>query len=102
MAAYALVEIEVTEPETYARYREIAPAIVAAFDGKYLMRGGVTETVEGTWQPKRLVILEFPSMQRLHEFYDSPEYAEAKLMRQRSTKTTFVFCEGLASPGIPL
>ena len=95
MAAYALVEIEVTDPETYARYREMAPAIVAAFGGKYLMRGGATETVEGTWQPRRLVILEFPSMERLHAFYDSPEYAEAKALRQRSTKSTMVFCEGL-------
>jgi len=95
MAAYALIEIEVTDPETYARYRELAPAIVAAFGGKYLMRGGATETVEGTWQPERLVILEFPSMERLHAFYNAPEYQEAKALRQRSTRTTMVFCEGL-------
>jgi uncharacterized protein (DUF1330 family) len=95
MAAYALVEIEVIDPEAYARYREIAPELVRAFDGKYLTRGGATETVEGTWQPKRLVILEFPSMARLHEFYNSPEYAEAKALRMRSTNSTMVFCEGL-------
>lgn len=95
MAAYALIEIEVTDPETYAHYRELAPAIVAAFGGKYLMRGGATETVEGTWQPERLVILEFPSMERLHAFYNAPEYQEAKGLRQRSTRSTMVFCEGL-------
>ena len=95
MAAYALIEIEVTDPENYARYREMAPAIVAAFGGKYLMRGGATETVEGTWQPKRLVILEFPSMESLHAFYNAPEYQEAKALRQRSTKSTMVLCEGL-------
>jgi uncharacterized protein (DUF1330 family) len=95
MAAYALVEIEVIDPEAYARYRDMAPAVVAAFGGKYLTRGGATETVEGTWQPKRLVILEFPSMTRLHEFYDSPEYAEAKALRIRSTNSTMVFCEGI-------
>lgn len=95
MAAYALIEIEVTDPETYARYRELAPAIVAAFGGKYLMRGGATETVEGTWEPERLVILEFPSMERLHTFYNAPEYQEAKALRQRSTRSTMVFCEGL-------
>ncbi|HEY8284662.1 MAG TPA: DUF1330 domain-containing protein [Chloroflexota bacterium] len=95
MAAYVLVEIEVTNPEMYARYREMAPALVAAFGGKYLTRGGITETVEGTWQPKRLVILEFPSMARIHEFYDSPEYAEAKLLRQNATNSTMIFCEGL-------
>ncbi|MGH2410642.1 MAG: DUF1330 domain-containing protein [Chloroflexota bacterium] len=95
MAAYVVVEIEVTDPERYARYREIAPALVAAFGGRYLTRGGVTETVEGTWQPKRLVILEFPSMERIHEFYDSTEYAEAKLLRQNSTNSTMVFQEGI-------
>ncbi|HXT35440.1 MAG TPA: DUF1330 domain-containing protein [Chloroflexota bacterium] len=95
MAAYILVEIEVTNPEEYARYREMAPALIAAFDGKYLTRGGATETVEGTWQPKRLVILEFPSMERIHEFYDSPAYAEAKLLRQNSTKSTMVFQDGI-------
>ncbi len=95
MAAYVLVEIEVTDPEAYARYREMAPALVAAFGGKYLTRGGATETVEGTWQPKRLVILEFPSMERIHEFYHSPEYAEAKLLRQNSTRTTMVFQDGI-------
>ena len=95
MAAYVLVEIEVTDPEAYARYRELAPALVASFDGKYLTRGGATETVEGTWQPKRLVILEFPSMERIHEFYDSPEYAEAKVLRQHSTKSTMIFQDGI-------
>jgi len=95
MAAYALIEIEVTDPENYARYREMAPAIVAAFGGTYLMRGGATETVEGTWQPERLVILEFPSMERLQAFYNAPEYQEAKALRQRSTRSTMVFCEGL-------
>ena len=95
MPAYALVEIEVIDPEAYARYREIAPALVAAFDGEYLTRGGATETVEGTWQPKRLVILRFPSMARLHEFYDSPEYAEAKALRMCSTNSTRVFQEGI-------
>jgi uncharacterized protein (DUF1330 family) len=95
VAAYLLVEIDVIEPETYARYRELAPPIIAAYGGKYLMRGGATETVEGTWQPKRLVILEFPSMERLHAFYNAPEYAELKALRQRSTKSTMVFCEGI-------
>jgi len=100
MAAYVIVDIEVTDPEVYARYRELAPPIVAAFGGKYLMRGGATETVEGTWQPKRLVILEFPSMESIHTFYDSPEYAEAKALRQTSTKSTMVFCEGLSVTGL--
>ena len=95
MAAYVLVEIDVTDPEAYAQYREMAPAIVAAFGGKYLTRGGATETVEGTWQPKRLVILEFPSMEKLRAFYDAPEYAEAKALRQRSTRSSMVFCEGI-------
>lgn len=95
MAAYVVVEIEVTDPEAYARYREMAPALVAAFGGKYLTRGGATETVEGTWQPKRLVILEFPSMDHIHRFYHSPEYAEAKALRQNSTNSTMIFCEGI-------
>jgi uncharacterized protein (DUF1330 family) len=95
MAAYALVDVEVTDPETYARYREMVPEIIAAFGGKYLVRGGATETVEGTWQPRRLVILEFPTMEMLHAFYDAPEYAEAKAIRLRSANSTIVLCEGL-------
>jgi len=61
------------------------------------MRGGATETVEGNWRPQRLVILEFPSMERLKAFYNAPEYAEAKALRQRSTKSTMVLCEGISS-----
>jgi uncharacterized protein (DUF1330 family) len=95
VAAYALVEIEVTDPEAYARYREQVPEIIAAYGGKYLVRGGATETVEGAWQPKRLVILEFPSMERLREFYNAPEYAALKDLRLRTARSSMVFCEGL-------
>jgi uncharacterized protein (DUF1330 family) len=95
VAAYAMVEVDVTDPEIYAQYREQVPAVIAAYGGKYLIRGGATETVEGDWQPKRLVLLEFPTMERLRAFYDAPEYAPLKDLRLRSSRSTVVICEGV-------
>lgn len=60
MPAYVVVDIAIHDPETYARYREIAPPSIAAYGGRYLARGGATAVLEGTWSPARLVILEFP------------------------------------------
>jgi len=96
MPAYLVVQITVRDPSTYDRYRELAPASIAAYGGRYLARGGLTETLEGTWRPKRLVILEFPSVERLREWWSSPEYAPAKALRQASADTEMVLLEGLS------
>ena len=99
MAAYALVEIDVIDPDTYARYREVAPAIVAAFGGTYLTCGGATETVEGTWQPQRLIILEFPSLDRLQAFYNAPASADARPCASAQPRAPW--SSARASNGVP-
>ncbi len=94
MSAYVIVDIEVTNPEAYADYAKLAPPTVAAYGGKYLARGGRTETLEGDWAPKRLVILEFPSVEQAKQWLNSPEYSGAKQLRHKHAKSRMVVIEG--------
>jgi uncharacterized protein (DUF1330 family) len=96
MAAYLIADIEVTDPEGYAEYRRIVGDSIAAFDGRFLARGGRTEALEGNWTPKRVVIVEFPSMARLAAWYASPEYAPALALRKRCAVSSLVMTEGVA------
>jgi len=98
MPAYIVVDIEVQRPAEYERYKELAPPSIARYGGRYLARGGTTEVLEGTWQPTRLVILEFPSAKEARAWWASREYAEAKALRQASARTQMVLLEGLAAP----
>ena len=95
MAVYAVVNVQITDPDRYAEYREQAPGSIAHYGGKYLARGGTTEVLEGEWDPQRLVILEFESMERFHEWYNSPEYAPLKRLRGEAAVTHFVVVESL-------
>ncbi len=95
MPAYVIVEIEVTDPEGYAAYREQAPPIVAAFGGKYIVRGGALDVLEGEWQPKRLVILEFPTVDQAKSWWASEEYSEPKQLRRQTTHSNMIVVEGL-------
>jgi uncharacterized protein (DUF1330 family) len=95
MPAYLVADIEVTDPEGYAEYRRTVGASIAAFGGRFLARGGRTESLEGTWQPKRLVIVEFASMERLQAWYESPEYAPALALRKRASVSSLVLTEGI-------
>ena len=95
MPAYIVVQIEVDDPVPYERYRELAPASIAKYGGRYLVRGGATEALEGTWTPRRLVVLEFPSLEQAKAWWSSPEYAEARALRQSSART-----EMLVVPGV--
>jgi uncharacterized protein (DUF1330 family) len=95
MPAYLVVQVKVKDPVNYERYKGMAPASIAQYGGRYLARGGQTEILEGTWRPSRLVILEFPTMARAREWWNSPEYAEAKALRQATTETEMLLVEGL-------
>ncbi len=95
MSAYVIVEIDVQDAEGYARYREMAPASIAQYGGKYLARGGKTEVLEGEWQPKRLVILQFDSVERAKEWLHSQEYADARTLRHQHAKSNMVVIEGV-------
>jgi uncharacterized protein (DUF1330 family) len=94
MAAYILVDITINDPQTYERYKLLAPASIAAYHGKYLVRGGRTEVLEGDWEPSRLVILEFPGVEEAKAWFDSEEYAAAKALRQSCAATEMLLVEG--------
>jgi uncharacterized protein (DUF1330 family) len=95
MPAYVVVQIDVKDAETYERYKLLAPPAIAAYGGRYLVRGGATEALEGSWHPKRFVILEFPSTEQARAWWASPEYAAAKALRQSCTQTEMLLVEGL-------
>ena len=94
MAAYVIVDIEVTDPVGYEEYKKMAHAAVVQYGGRYLARGGPNETLEGDWRAKRLVILEFPSAEQARKWHDSPDYAPALALRNRTARTNMVLVEG--------
>ncbi len=94
MSAYVIVDIEVTDPQGYQEYVKLAPATVQRYGGRYLARGGHNETLEGDWQAKRLVILEFESLERAKAWLNSPEYAPARALRHKYARTNMVVVEG--------
>lgn len=94
MAAYVIVEVTIHDPKDYEEYKKLTPASIAAYDGSFAVRGGKTETLEGNWQPERIVVLEFPTVERAKEWWASDEYAPAKAIRQRSALTNMIVVEG--------
>lgn len=95
MTAYVVLDIEVIDPEKYKDYAKLAPASVEQYGGKYIVRGGANETLEGDWQAKRLVILEFPSVQQAKTWMNSPEYAPARALRHKYSRSNAVVVEGV-------
>lgn len=95
MSAYVIVDIEVTDPAQYEHYKALAPATVAAFGGRYVARGGATLSLEGDWHSKRLVILEFDSLERAQAWHDSPAYRAARTLRQSATRSRMIAVEGV-------
>jgi uncharacterized protein (DUF1330 family) len=96
MPAYVAVQIDIHDDVTYDRYRALAPASIAAHQGRYLVRGGACTTLEGGWLPSRFVILEFPSAEHARRWWESAEYAEAKALRQSSAHTEMLLVEGIS------
>jgi uncharacterized protein (DUF1330 family) len=96
LAAYIVVEVEVTDAERYAEYRTMVPASLAIYGGRFLVRGGAVETLEGDWQPSRFVILEFDSVEQAKRWWDSDEYREARDLRQAASMTKMIVVEGVA------
>ena len=94
MSAYVIGDINVTDPETYAKYAAGVPATVAAFGGTYLIRGASGEVFEGSWAPKRLVVLEFESINRVKEWYNSPEYQAVIGQRFSTSDSNLIFVDG--------
>ncbi len=95
MSAYIIVEVSITDPKEYEEYKKLTPAAIAAYDGKFIVRGAEAETLEGDWNPERIVVLEFPSVDRAKEWWNSDLYTTAKLIRQRAAKTKMIVIQGL-------
>ena len=95
MAAYVIAEVNITDSQLFAEYGKGVPATIAAYGGKYLVRGGRTEKKEGDWTPRRMVVLEFPNLEQARRWYDSPEYRPLLAMRLKSATTNLIFAEGV-------
>jgi uncharacterized protein (DUF1330 family) len=95
MPAYVIADVEVTDQDRYDEYRAQVPATLERYGGRFVVRGGAVTALEGGWEPGRLVVLEFPSVEDAHRWYDSEEYREPKALRQASSRGRFVLVEGV-------
>jgi uncharacterized protein (DUF1330 family) len=94
MPAYIIVDVSISDHEEYEEYKKLTPAAISDYDGKFIVRGGHTETLEGNWNPERIVVLEFPTFERAKEWWNSDVYSAAKAIRHRSAKTKMIVTEG--------
>ena len=94
MAAYIIVDVNINDQQEYEEYKKLTPASITAHGGRFVVRGGTTETLEGDWQPGRIVILEFPSFEQAKKWWESDEYAPAKAIRQRTAETKMILVDG--------
>lgn len=94
MTAYAIVRVHVTDPDQYKNYMALSPGAVEAHGGKFIARGGEAEVLEGDADDRRVVLLEFPSMEAARTFYDSPEYLEARAARAGAAEMHMQIVEG--------
>ena len=99
MPAYVIVDVKINNHEDYEEYKKLTPASITAYDGKFIVRGGKTETLEGDWDPERIVVLEFPTVERAKEWWASEMYVPAKQIRQRTASTQMIIVEGLLKNG---
>ena len=95
MAAYIYADVEITDPSAYEAYRQQVPALIAAHGGRYLVRGGAVEVLEGSRVPQRQVILEFPDMAHLKAFYTSAQYKKLIAIRQGASHGSLIAIEGV-------
>jgi uncharacterized protein (DUF1330 family) len=95
MSAYVIVEIDVFDSMGFEDYKRQVVPIVEKYGGKYIVAGGTLETLEGDWHPKRIVILEFPSVDRAKEWFNCEEYREPRKIRYRTAKTKMILVEGV-------
>jgi uncharacterized protein (DUF1330 family) len=95
MAAYVVVQVDVKDPVRYEDYRKMVPASLEKYGGRFLVRGGKTHRMEGDWAPKRFVLVEFPSVEQAKAWWASPEYAQAKALRQATSESQLIIAEGV-------
>ena len=94
MGALLIVDISVHDTERYKEYVELVPDLIEKHHGKYLVRGGNVEVIEGNWQPERLIVLEFPSVASAQAFLEDPDYQPVADIRHAAASTNLVMAEG--------
>jgi uncharacterized protein (DUF1330 family) len=92
--AYLVVDAKSSDPERMAEYRKLSTAAVEKFGARFLVRGGAFSVLEGGWQPQRVVVIEFPDMDKARAFYDSPEYVAARKAREGVSNFDMILVEG--------
>jgi len=95
MPAYVIVDVDITDPALYAAYIRVVPPTIAKYGGRFLVRGGRAETLEGSWSPKRVVVLEFPTFEQAMAWWESEEYRDPKALRQSASITDMILVEGV-------
>lgn len=94
MTAYVILDVDVTDPALYEEYKKLSGPALVPFGGRFLVRGGPVEVLEGDWRPSRVVVLEFPSPERAREWWGSELYRGAKAIRQRASRGHMILVEG--------
>ena len=97
MPAYVIADIEVHDPETYKEYTALVQAALEPFEGRFLVRGGNCESLEGDWQPQRLVVIEFPTAEHARGWHSSPDYVKAMAIRHRASTGSLILAHGVES-----
>ena len=95
MAGYALIDVEITDQAAFAEFRERAAAVVEAHGGRFLVRGGATEVLQGDWTPHRVIVIEFESVERAKSWWNSPAHTELRAILDRCSNTTTTIVEGV-------
>ena len=95
MPSYVFANVTIKDPARYEDYRRLVTPTLAKYGGRFIVRGGKVEVLEGDWQPNRLVIIEFPSADHARQWWSSPEYTEARLIRQATSEGTLILLEGV-------
>lgn len=95
MSAYVIIDIDVKDQEQYAKYMKAGAPTIIAHGGKPLVRGGKTQVWEGNWQPKRVVVLEFKTVEEAKQWWDSSDYAQAKKLRLTAAEANVICVEGI-------
>jgi len=95
MKAYIIIDVTTQDTERMGAYKKLVPATLVPFDGKFIVRGGTTEVLEGDWNPNRIVIIEFPSKEKAKAWWSSVDYAPAKAIRQSAAETKMIMIEGV-------
>ncbi len=95
MAAYIIADVEITDPARYAEYIKVVPETIARYGGRFVVRGGRAETLEGSWSPRRIVVLEFPTFERAKEWWASDEYHAPRALRQSASISSLIVVQGV-------